>query len=159
MFNDGANMKIAHNVTIKVFAKEGEDAEKIKKGLSKMIPLDFDKEKIKIDETTAEGFENKKINIFEIKLEKERHITKFFENLLEKISERQKDMLLKQIDSRIDEECNFFIRLDKEKIFDNGYLITDSGDCYHIKTAVAAYPSKKEAAKKVIEQMIKSSKL
>ena len=148
-------MKIAHNIAIRVFAKEWEDAEKIKEGLSRLAPVNFEKEKLKINETTAEGFEDRKIKIFEIKLEKERHAKVFFDNLLQKISDKQKEMLIKQTDSRTDDECNFFIRLDKEKMLNGEYWITDSGDCYHIKILVAAYPAKKDAAKKVIEGLIK----
>lgn len=148
-------MKAAHNITIRVFAKEWEDAEKIKEGLFRLIPVE--KEKLKINETAAEGFEDKKISIFEVKLEKERHVKIFFDSLLQKLGDKQKDLLIRQLDSRTDEECNFFIRLDKEKLLNGEYQITDSGECYHIKIAAAAYPAKKETAKKAIEQMIKSS--
>ena len=61
-------------------------------------------------------------------------------------------MVVKQED-RLDEECNFFIRLDKEKLMNGECWITDSGDCYHIKISVAAFPKKKERAKQVVEQI------
>jgi len=148
-------MKRAHSVHIRVFAKEGEDIAKIKEGLSFMVPFDYEKEKIKVDETNAIGFSDKQIKIFEITLSKERHINAWLNLLVNSLKKEQKDMLLRQIDTRIDDECCFFIRFDKDKIFDKEFFITDSGSCYHVRISLAAYPKTRENSKKIVEEMLK----
>ena len=147
-------MKIAHTITITVFTKEDEDKQKIKEKLLELIPEGIDKEKLKIEEQTATGFNEKKITITKLTLEKENHTTKFLKNLFSKLSNEQKNMLSKQKESRTDEECNFYIRLDKEKLNQGQYHITDEGNCYHIKTSIAAFPAKKENAIKKLEETL-----
>ena len=78
-------------------------------------------------------------------IDKDRFIKEFLSNLLEKLSPDTKDLILKQLDSRIDDECKFFLRFDKQKLLEEDYLwLTDKGDCYHIAVTVAAFPAKKE---------------
>ena len=55
--------------------------------------------------------------------------------------------ILKQIESRLDEELNFFLRLDKEKwVNEKEMKLTDSGKCFHIKISVAAFPKNMDIA-------------
>ena len=79
-------MKYAHLIKIDVFFKEGDDENIIKEKLLSLIPFEnLEKEKIKIEEKTATGFEHKTIKIFEITLTKEKHTNAFLENLKEKL--------------------------------------------------------------------------
>ena len=79
----------------------------------------------------------------------------FLKVLNEKLSKEQKDMLVMQVDSRLDDELHFFIRLDKEKLMDDEYFITDSGNCFHVRMSIAAYPAKKEIGKKIVQNIFK----
>jgi RNA-binding protein len=148
------NMKIAHSITITVFAKEEEDKQKIKEKLLGLVPEGIDKEKLKLNEQAATGFSEKKITIYTLTIDKENHITKFLKNILSKLSNEQKNMLSNQIESRIDEECNFYIRLDKEKLYEGECHMTDQGNCYHIKTHLAAFPAKKEKATEIARKIV-----
>lgn len=149
-------MKTAHNITISVFSNEGEDSEKIKEGLIKLAALDMEKEKIKIEQEKAEGVLGNRIDIFKINLEKERHVKSFLRNLFSKLSQQQKELLVKQTETRVDDECRFFLRLDKNKLLEGKYWITEKGDCYHIKILIAAYPAKKENAVEIVKKLILS---
>lgn len=150
-------MKVVHNVEISVFVREEEtNLEQIREKLLSLVDLDLEKENIQLSQEEVTGAEDNKIEILKIKLEKERHVNKFIFDLIGKLSEDQKDMVISQIDSRVDEECNFFIRLDKEKLLNGEYGITDSGNCFHIKFLIAAYPAKKEIAKDIVGRMITS---
>ncbi len=147
-------MKYANSVQIRVFAKEGEDAEKIMQGLKEIAPFDYGAEKIQFEIRAATGFNEARIKIYNIKLEKERHTKKFLENLIGKLSSEQKQLLLRQKESRLDNELDFFIRLDKEKLINNEYWITDSGNCYHTTISIAAFPRNREVALNIIEKML-----
>lgn len=149
-------MKVAHNITVSVFVKEGEEIGQIRQSFLQMISLDLEKEKLKLKQTTAKGAENNKIEIIEIKLEKERHVNSFLDDLFSKFNDEQKELLTKQLDSRVDDECHFFIRLDKKRLLNKEYWVTDSGDCFHIKISIAAYPAKKENAIEAVKGLIES---
>ncbi len=147
-------MKLANNVRIKVFAKEEENAAEIEEKLKQLVPLDFEKEKIPVKKQAATGFNEKKITIMELSLAKNKHINAFLDFLKEKLGERQKELLIRQKETRLDNELNFFMRLDKEKLLQNEFWITDSGNCYHIKISVAAFPRKRENALKAVDDAL-----
>jgi RNA binding exosome subunit len=149
-------MKALHNVTITVFVKNDENREEIKDCLLKLVSFDIAKEKIKLEEDTALGLNEDAISIYKIFLEKERHVKKFIDDLLSKLTDDQKEMLLQQAESRVDDECNFFLRLHKDRLIKGEYIITDSGNCFHIKMAVAAYPAIKDKALQVVKELLQS---
>lgn len=147
-------MKTAHNIKVRVFAKENEDVDRIKERLVSLFPFDLEKEKVVVNSKKATGFNEKVIYVLDVELQKDRYINAFIENLFSRLDSEQKKMLLRQLNSRVDDDCNFFMRLDKEKLLSGKYWITDSGDCYHIKISVAAFPSKKEKAVELVRHLL-----
>jgi RNA binding exosome subunit len=145
-------MKQVHNVTIKVFEKE--KINEVKLGLEKLAALNLEEEKLKIYEKKAEGFEDT-IYILELKLEKAKHVSSFLKKLTSQLKDEQKELLKRQAESRLDEELNFFIRIDKDKWLNKELIITDSGDCFHIKMLIACFPKKKEKAIAIINEIFK----
>ncbi|HLD97602.1 MAG TPA: RNA-binding domain-containing protein [Candidatus Nanoarchaeia archaeon] len=168
-------MNIAHSVTIRVFCGQEENRDDLVNGLKFLLrsgqsliahsasgeiaPFDLEKEKIAINRQTAFGFNDRKINIFEASLTKSRHVNAFLENLLGKLPEIQKQMLLNQLESRIDDDRNLFVRLEKERLAKhNDMLMIDGGNCYHIRIKVAAFPASKEAAVAVMKKVMNGNK-
>ncbi len=147
-------MKNFNNIILTVFYKEDEDFEKIRQKLIELIPFNLEEEKILLREETATGFNERKIKIHKIELTKEKHTNKFFANLRQKLSSLDKKIILSQIETRIDQELNFFIRLDKQKLLQDIYEITDSGDCYHIKISLSAFPKKREKAVELAKKLL-----
>ncbi len=148
-------MKQAHHIELSVFAHQGEDAEAIKQTLASLVPLDFEEEKLVIKEQNATGFKDEKIKIFSLDLQKEHHTNTFLEALAQRLTTSQKEQLLIQRESRLDEDLNFFIRLDKPQLLQGKTEITDSGNCFHIKIHIAAFPAKRENALIVIDKLFK----
>ncbi|MBU0756924.1 MAG: hypothetical protein KKF44_02575 [Nanoarchaeota archaeon] len=147
-------MKLAHNIEIRVFCKEQNNEEDIMKALKSLVPLDFDKDNFEFSCNNAELFEARKMKIYSVFIKKEKQTTKFLKNLFKALSDEQKELLYRQMDSRLDEKLHFYIRLDKQKLLDGEYVITDSGDCFHINICVAAYPHKREVAMAALEKML-----
>jgi RNA binding exosome subunit len=149
-------MKIANSVKLSVFAKDEEDPEKIKNKFLELIPFNLEEEKINLEQRKAIGFEEKEIRIFEILLEKEKHVNMFLENLIKNLSSETKEIILRQAETRLDDECNFFLRFSKDKLIkENELWLTDQGNCFHIKLNIAAFPKKKETALEIIRKAFK----
>ncbi len=144
-------MKLAHFAELRVFSYEREDEKKIAEKLKELVPDD----RVKLNQSSAEGFNERKIKIFEIRLEKDSQINKFLLNLTEKLSREQKELLAGQAESRLDSEFNFFLRLDKEKLLENKYWVTDSGNCFHVKIVIACFPRTREKALDVVRNLFK----
>lgn len=144
-------MKLVHGIKVTVFSKPEDEQDDVIDALLTIFPFKLADEKLKLNITNATSFEDRRIKIIEVILERQKHIKPFLDNIFGKLDEEQKDLLLKQASSRLDEENNFFIRLDKDKLQNNEYWITDSGNCYHIKLTIAAFPKTRENALKVVE--------
>ena len=147
-------MKTLNKAVVSVFVRENESIEEIKKALLSLAQIDEEKENVFLQRQTARSFEDKKIVILKIVLEKTKQTNIFLKNLLNKLSQEQKELLSYQSVSRLDSHMHFFIRLDKQKLLKDQYEITDSGDCFHIKLHIAAFPSKRENALETIEKLL-----
>ena len=148
-------MLYAHNIHINVFSKPEDDFERTKQALISLIPFDIVKEKIEFKTESAEINDERKMKILEIILKKQKHTNDFIKHIFSNIGKDAVETLKSQIETRVDENASFFLRLDKYELMINGkYILTDSGNCFHIKMSIAAYPSNKEKAVIIANQMI-----
>ena len=149
-------MKLFHNATISVFSheKDNENLTAIEQAFSLLVPLNFTNEKIAVKKITATGFSERKIFIFELHLQKERHISAFIDRLKSSLCEIDKQKIQIQLDTRLDEELFFFLRFDKWDLIERKELhLTESGDCFHIKLSVAAFPKKRGVAMGLLRKL------
>jgi RNA binding exosome subunit len=149
--------KLAHNVKLSVFAREGEeDPVKVESAMYDLIPFeDLEDEKLKIERTIATGAKDNRIFIFQLYLARNSQINRFLDFLKERLSHDQRELLISQAPTRLDEEMQFFIRIDKRKLMEEDRLwITDGGNCYHIKLTIAAYPANKENGLEIIKNWL-----
>ena len=146
-------MRLLHKITLEVFAKPEEDVQAIKQALVELVPLNLEEEKIQLQDKQAKGFNERMIHVFTIILSKESHTNAFLKFFLKKLSAEQKEFLLRQKESRIDKDLNFFIRLDKENwLKERVFWITDNGDCFHLKFMLAVFPKKRDVALELIDK-------
>lgn len=148
--------KIFHNVTVKVFVKEEDNYENIEKSFLTLFPFDLKEGKVKVNKIQAHIVEERKMFILEVLLTRNRQINDFMKNIMSIISKKDKDLIIEQLDTRIDEESNFFFRIDKEKyVNDKEVVLTDDGSCFHFKVHVATYPQSIEKAKELLIDFFK----
>ena len=147
-------MKHAHLIKLTVFSHETLDRNKILESLNNFFPFNLKQSKIEIKITNVEGFNGKNIEIFEITLTKNSLIKLFIKSLLDRLDNQQKELILEQAESRLDDNLDFFLRFDKN-FWMNGQklVLTDSGNCFHLRINIAAFPKKREAALKIVKEM------
>jgi len=151
-------MKLSHQIKLKVFSygKHNEDDKLILGKLLEFFPFDIKDEKIELKKTGALGLDENQITIYEVVLTKEKHISRFLENLKENLNDDQKKLILDQLESRLDENLDFFIRFDKDEYLKNDKLkLTDSGNCFHLKMSIAAFPKKRDIALGIVKDVLK----
>ena len=86
-------------------------------------------------------------------ISKKRETKEFLNTLIASIGEDQLIKLYNDLDRKMDEKGNLFLRLSKEKALDEEWEILDGGDSIHLKIKIAAYPAKKEVALKKIKEI------
>jgi RNA binding exosome subunit len=145
-------MKLAHNIKVNVFIKLGEDEKLLTEKFLGLFPFSLEEEKIAVVRNRATGFNKREIIILEVMLEKERLTNAFLKSLNEKLDPAQRLMLIRQ-ENRLDDNLDFFLRLDKQCLLSNQLNITDCGECFHIRISVAAFPRKRACALEVVKKI------
>ncbi len=136
--------KLVHNISVRVFEKNPSRINTTKNVFTKLLPVNFEKEKIDVNHKKAEGFNEKTIHILSMQTSKNRHNRVLLENIFNNMNEKDRKRVKKDKETRLDSEGNFYIRLDKSSLLNKRYKLTDGGDCFHFTIKLAAYPMKKE---------------
>jgi len=134
--------KLIHNISVTVFEKNKDNIKQCKEAFTYLLPLDFEKEKIHVSLESVEGLQQKTISILQVKTTKKRHNELLMQTLFSKLNDIDKKRIGKQYLTRLNQDGHFFIRLKKKQFLKNNFVLTDSGDCFHIKIKLAGFPAK-----------------
>jgi RNA binding exosome subunit len=152
---DIITMELAHSIEIRVFCNQEESETDVVGGLRWLVSINLEEANVAIRKQSALGFNERRISIFEVTLEKKKHVKEALSSILQRLPDKQMERVKKQLDSRIDEHASFFLRFDKETLLKHKeLLVTDSGNCYHVKIKIAAFPSTKEKAKAIMTELL-----
>lgn len=128
-----------HNIRFRIFIYNDEDEEELIQGLLNILP------NCEIQKEEAEGIFEEPITILTGLVDKKRFTKEFFNNL-KNLDKDQLTKLLNDLDKKMDDNGNLFLRFSIEDAIDGKWTIVDSGNCIHLKVKIAAYPAKKEIA-------------
>ena len=134
-----------HNIKFRAFVYEHESIDEISQAILNILP------EAEIEAEEAEGLLEDKIIILSGTVSKKRYTKTFFNTLLEWTD---LDKLNEDLERKIDEKGNWFLRFDKEDAFDEIWTIKDSGDSIHLKVKIAAFPAKKQIAVDKVREAI-----
>ena len=128
-------MSVIH-LDLRTFCHATESEEKVRKALT------FVSNCQDISVVHSEGYHGNKILIMECLISRKADIRAFFRRLpLENLKE-----MLETIDNRMDEDGQFFFRLDKQKAFLEEMVLFTGDDCIHVRAKVESYPKRREKA-------------
>jgi len=126
-------------IQIETFSHATEDIEKVKSLLSKFFSFD-----ITFNENKTYGHFGNEITIINVELSKNKEIKDFISNFLTIVD---KNYILETLEKRLDEDGILFIRMSKERVFNDDFTIDDNGDIL-LSMKFVTYPKSRE---KVIE--------
>ena len=124
-----------HYVDLRAFCYATEDEKRVASALRTFLPEEAELERIE-----NEGHHGDRIVVLSARLERADEVR----HVLSKLAELDEfDRLLDELDDRVDENCSFFVHLDKQAAF-NGEV--ELGRGISLRAKVEAYPAKKETA-------------
>ena len=124
-----------HYVDLRTFCYATEDEKRVETALRTFLPEDAE-----IDRDATEGHYGDRILVFSVRLERADDVR----HVLSKLTELGSfDRLLSELEDRIDENCAFFIQLDKQAAYRGD---VELGDGLMLRGKVEAYPAKKDRA-------------
>lgn len=149
-----------HNVKARVFALPGGEGiceRALRECLGNPEELEVQKTKLKGYELEGyEGFDHP-IVVLRARLTKAEEIRNFFQNLREKLKEEDWELIEEEMEERIDEACNFYLRLSKKAAYSDQLELHEE-DPVHLRLKIAAYPAKKENAIEVMKEVLEKEK-
>ena len=126
-------------IQIETFSHATEDIEKVKSLLSKFFSFE-----VTYNINKTYGHFGNEINIVTVELSRNKEIKDFISNFISIID---KAHILETLERRLDEDGILFVRMNKERVYNDDFTIDDNGDIL-ISMKFVTYPKSRE---KVIE--------
>lgn len=95
-----------------------------------------------LEEEITEGHHGNPIVILSSDITKDRDAKQLFSRLGEDMLTR----ILDELDERVDDDCTFYLRLDKQKAVLGEYMAGRRGDVISITAKIVSHPAKKDIA-------------
>ncbi|MFC6872352.1 RNA-binding protein [Halobellus marinus] len=124
-----------HYVDLRTFCYETEDQKRVERALRTFLPEDFE-----ITRTESEGHHGDRIVVLSARVENADEVRYVLARLTEL---PEFEGLLAELDERVTENTELFLRLDKQAAFGGEVR---RGDGITLRAKVEAYPAKKETA-------------
>ncbi len=129
-----------HYVDLRTFCYATEDERRVAAALRTFLPEDVDLER---EET--EGHNGDRILVLSVRLERADEVR----HVLSRLAEMDDlGRLLEELDDRIDDNCAFFLGLDKQAAYNGDVRL---GDGLMLRGKVEAYPAERERAVETAE--------
>lgn len=134
-----------HYIEFKTYCHATESLEKVKKALFFIIGDD-----VEVEEEEAEGYFGNPILILTGKISRNREMDSFFDRL----PESDIETLVDEIPRRVDDRCNFYIRFDKEKAYEEEVEFCQGSNTIRTRARVESYPASRENAMEKLERYL-----
>lgn len=125
-----------HWVRVQVFCYATERQELLEETLTELLGTD------EFTEDVSEGEHGDTMLILEARLTKQREYNALFRKLGSDIREWIKE----DVENRVDEDCVFYMRLDKQKAVRGEYEVAHHGDVISITGKIQSHPARKDVA-------------
>jgi len=136
-----------HYIDLRTFCYATEDEKRVEEAIRAFLPEEFE-----LDRMENTGHHGDRIVVLSARVENAddmRHI-------LDRLAELdQIDRVMGELDERVDDNCSFFMRLDKQAAFQDEIRL---GDGITLRAKVEAYPAKHEAAVENAREALEQSR-
>ena len=135
---------VFHWVRVQTFCYATEKRELLEETMTELLGTD------EFEEEISEGEHGNVMTILESRLTKQREFNALFRKLGPEIC----GWIVDDIENRIDDDCVFYIRLDKQKAVQGQYEVAHHGDVVAITGKVQAHPAKKDVAVRTLKEFL-----
>mgnify|MGYP006304385751 FL=1 len=124
-----------HYIDLRTFCYATEDEKRVEEAIRAFLPEEF-----ALDRMENTGHHGDRIVVLSARVE----TADAMRHVLDRLAELDTiDRVLDELDERVDDNCSFFMRLDKQAAFQDEIRL---GDGITLRAKVEAYPAKHEAA-------------
>lgn len=131
-----------HYIDLRAFCYVTEDEQRVRDALALLLP-----EEHELDRAESEGHYGDRILVLSTRVENASGMRTILDSLSELPSE-DRERLAGELEERVDENCSFFVTLDKQAAYSGEVRL---GDGITLRGKVEAYPAKREHAIEALE--------
>jgi len=135
-----------HYIDLRTFCYATEDEKRVEDALRAFLPEEFE-----LDRMENTGHHGDRIVVLSARVETADEMRYILDRLAEL---NDIDRILDELDERVDDNCSFFLRLDKQAAFKNTIAL---GKGITLRAKVEAYPAKHDAAVENAREAIEQS--
>lgn len=137
-----------HYVDLRTFCYATEDEKRVEEALRTFLPDGEDDEPFEIERAESEGHFGDRILVLSARVENADDVR----HVLSRLADLETfDELIDELDERVTENTELFLRLDKQAAFEGDVRL---GDGITFRGKVEAYPAKKERAVENAEEVL-----
>ena len=125
-----------HWIRVQTFCYATEKKDLLEETMMQLLGTD------ELEEDISESEHGNCMTIIEKRLTHQKEFSTLFRNIGKEIC----DWIVEDIDNRVDEDCVFYLRLDKQAAVQKRYEVAHHGDVIAVTGKLQAHPAKKEAA-------------
>ena len=134
------------NMHFRVFCHATEDEAKVVQALKFASGAD------ELTREVTEGYHGNPIVILEVFIKEKRRSKDFFSKMdVDTLQE-----IAATLERRMDEDCNLYIRIDKQEAFLGNLKMTTSDDAIAVRAKIESYPKKLETAMKSVTEFLET---
>ncbi len=131
------------------FVHATEDEQRVLSALRTLLP-----EEVEVHQSKLKGHHGNPILNLEAKVGQRKLLRELWQHVSTELHAGELEKLGKIIPERVDENCFFYVRFNKQLAHAGELALTDSGDAIHLRLKVTAYPARREVAVKLLEKFI-----
>ena len=134
-----------HYIDLRAFCYDTEDENRVEDALRLFLPDEFE-----IDRARSEGHYGDRILVLSARVEKADEVRTVLDALGD-LGDEEVARIERELDERVDENCSFFLTLDKQAAYRG---VVQLGDGITFRSKIEAYPAKKEHALDNVEDVL-----
>jgi RNA-binding protein len=135
-----------HSLNFRTFTHSTEDEERVVRAMV------FTSGVSEVSRTKSSGYHGNPITILEATVGGRKEIDAFFGRLGKVAIEE----LVRTLERRIDDECSFFLRLDKQEAYLGRLVLAKKDDVIALRAKVKVYPRRKSIALEAVARYLES---
>ena len=135
-----------HYILFRTQSHVTEDVARVRQALANVLPPET-----LIEEEETEGYFNNPIIVLRARLEK-KAARRYFDDLISKLPESDREELIKEVPERVTEDCDFFFKLSKQDAYLGDLRTSYAEDSIAIRSRLESYPAKKGICLKKLEE-------
>jgi RNA binding exosome subunit len=129
-----------------------EDERKVLRSLQTLCPGE-----IKVRRQVLKGHYGNPITSLSFSIKQRGLLRELWSGIAEKLKKEDMERLSSIAPERIDEDCRFYLRFDKQMAYAGLLSLAESGDVVHVRFKVSAFPSKREVVLKLVKEFIEET--